>query len=73
MSTPVIVGLDGSATADTAVLSDTESGTYGICQQCGCAITADRMRARPTPWLRGLPGVAESRSLLSAKKTEERR
>jgi RNA polymerase-binding transcription factor DksA len=31
-----------------AALQRIESGTYGMCQQCGCAITADRMRACPT-------------------------
>ncbi|GLZ02032.1 TraR/DksA C4-type zinc finger protein [Actinoplanes sp. NBRC 103695] len=31
-----------------AALRRVESGTYGMCQQCGCIIAADRMRARPT-------------------------
>ncbi|GIF02419.1 hypothetical protein Ari01nite_98830 [Paractinoplanes rishiriensis] len=31
-----------------AALQRIESGTYGMCQQCGCVITADRMRACPT-------------------------
>jgi RNA polymerase-binding transcription factor DksA len=31
-----------------AALRRLESGTYGMCQQCGCIIAADRIRARPT-------------------------
>ncbi|WP_229070910.1 TraR/DksA C4-type zinc finger protein [Actinoplanes sp. DH11] len=31
-----------------AALRRIESGTYGMCQQCGCIIAADRIRARPT-------------------------
>jgi DnaK suppressor protein len=31
-----------------AALRRIESGTYGMCQQCGCVIAADRMRAHPT-------------------------
>jgi RNA polymerase-binding transcription factor DksA len=31
-----------------AALRRIESGTYGMCQQCGRIIAANRMRARPT-------------------------
>jgi RNA polymerase-binding transcription factor DksA len=31
-----------------AALRRIESGTYGLCQQCGCIIAADRIHARPT-------------------------
>jgi RNA polymerase-binding transcription factor DksA len=31
-----------------AALSRMARGTYGMCQQCGCRITADRLQASPT-------------------------
>lgn len=31
-----------------AALRRIESGTFGMCQQCGCVIAGDRLRARPT-------------------------
>jgi RNA polymerase-binding transcription factor DksA len=31
-----------------AALQRMESGTYGICEQCGSVIAAERLRARPT-------------------------
>lgn len=31
-----------------AALRRLDAGTYGMCQQCGCMIAADRLRERPT-------------------------
>jgi RNA polymerase-binding transcription factor DksA len=70
MTAPVSAAIDSAASHEVAqtrlnaarhavddiraTLCRMASGTYGVCQQCGCMIAAERMQASPTArWCAG--------------------